>query len=112
MDRFDLIVGGEHRDAADGAMFAVQEPARGEPMAEGARAGVEDAHRAIAAARRAFDEGPWPRTSATERGRVLQRVAALVRERLETIATVEARNGGKPIRDACDEISAVAAYFE
>jgi len=112
MDRFDLLIGGEHRAAADGATFTVEEPARGEPMAEGAKAGVEDAHRAVAAARRAFDEGPWPRTSATERGRVLQRVANLVRERLEAIATVEARNGGKPIRDARDEIAGVAAYFE
>jgi acyl-CoA reductase-like NAD-dependent aldehyde dehydrogenase len=112
MDRFDLIIGGEHRPAADGATFTVEEPARGEPMAEGAKASVEDAHRAVAAARRAFDEGPWPRTSATERGRVLQRVANLVRERLEAIATVEARNGGKPIRDARDEIAGVAAYFE
>ena len=112
MDRFDLIIGGQHRPAADGATFTVEEPARGEPMAEGAKAGVEDARRAVAAARRAFDEGPWPRTSATERGRVLQRVANLVRERLEAIATVEARNGGKPIRDARDEIAGVAAYFE
>jgi acyl-CoA reductase-like NAD-dependent aldehyde dehydrogenase len=112
MDRFDLIIGGERRPAADGRTFTVEEPARGEPMAEGAKAGVEDAHRAVAAARLAFDEGPWPRTSATERGRVLQRVANLVRERLEAIATVEARNGGKPIRDARDEIAGVAAYFE
>jgi acyl-CoA reductase-like NAD-dependent aldehyde dehydrogenase len=112
MDRFELIIGGEHRPAADGVTFTVEEPARGEPMAEGAQAGVEDARRAVAAARRAFDEGPWPRTSATERGRVLQRVANLVRERLEAIATVEARNGGKPIRDARDEIAGVAAHFE
>jgi acyl-CoA reductase-like NAD-dependent aldehyde dehydrogenase len=81
-------------------------------MAEVAEAGTEEASRAVAAARRAFDEGPWPRTSATGRGRVLQRVATLVRERLEGIATVEARNGGKPITDARDEIGAVAAYFE
>jgi acyl-CoA reductase-like NAD-dependent aldehyde dehydrogenase len=112
MDRYDLIIGGEHVSAADGATFAVEEPAFGRAMAEVAEAGTEEASRAVAAARRAFDEGPWPRTSATGRGRVLQRVATLVRERLEGIATVEARNGGKPITDARDEIGAVAAYFE
>ncbi len=112
MDRYDLIIGGEHVAAADGATFAVEEPASGRAMAEVAEASTEEASRAVAAARSAFDEGPWPRTSATGRGRVLQRVATLVRERLEGIATVEARNGGKPITDARDEIGAVAAYFE
>src|SRR5438093_1800347 len=107
-----LVVGGERRPAAEDNTFDVIEPGTGAPMAEVSEAGPEDARRAVAAARRAFDEGPWPRTSATERGRVLQRVANLVRERLEAIATVEARNGGKPIRDARDEIAGVAAYFE
>ncbi len=112
MERHDLVIGGRHRDAADGATFDVEEPATGGPMATVARAGPEDARRAVEAAHRAFTEGAWPRTSATERGRVLLKVSQLVRERLEDIATVEARNGGKPIRDARDEIGAVAAYFE
>jgi acyl-CoA reductase-like NAD-dependent aldehyde dehydrogenase len=112
MERHDLVIGGKHQDAADGATFEVAEPATGRPMATVARAGPEDARRAVEAAHRAFTEGAWPRTSATERGRVLLKVSQLVRERLEGIATVEARNGGKPIRDARDEIGAVAAYFE
>jgi acyl-CoA reductase-like NAD-dependent aldehyde dehydrogenase len=112
MDRVDLVIGGERIAAADGKTFTVDEPATGAPMAEVAEAGVEDVKRAVATARHAFDEGPWPKTSATERGRVLLRVAALVRERLEDIATLEARNAGKPIADARGEIGAVAAYFE
>jgi acyl-CoA reductase-like NAD-dependent aldehyde dehydrogenase len=112
MDRHELVIGGKEVPSAEGKTFVVDEPGYGRPMAEIAEAGEEDARRAVAAARRAFDEGPWPRTSATERGRVLLRVASLVRERLEDIATVEARNAGKPIGDARDEIGGVAGCFE
>ena len=107
-----LILGGERRPAADGRTFAVIEPGTGKPFAEVAQAGSEDAERAVQAAYRAFEEGPWPRTSATERGRVLLRIAALVRERLEELAVIEARNAGKPIRDARGEIGLVASVFE
>ena len=112
MDLHDLVVGGKRQPAADGKTFVVSEPGLGKPMADVAEAGVEDARRAVEAASRGFESGPWPRTSATERGRVLLRVASIVRERLEEIATVEARNGGKPIQDARGEIGAVAASFE
>jgi acyl-CoA reductase-like NAD-dependent aldehyde dehydrogenase len=112
MDRFDLVIGGKHVVAAEGKTFTVEEPALGRPMAEVAEAGAVDVRRAVSAAHRAFHEGSWPRTSATERGRVLLKVASLVRERLEEIATVEARNGGKPISDARGEIASVAASFE
>lgn len=112
MEGYGLVIGGSKTASAEGRTFAVEEPATGRPMAEVAEAGVEDAGRAVSAARAAFDQGPWPRTSATERGRVLLKVAELVRARLEAIATVEARNGGKPINDARGEIGAVAASFE
>jgi acyl-CoA reductase-like NAD-dependent aldehyde dehydrogenase len=112
MDRYDLVIGGERVPAVEGTTFIVDEPARGRPMAEVARAGPEDVRRAVATASTAFEEGPWPRTPATVRGRVLLRVADLVRERLEDIARVEARNAGKPIADARGEIEAVAGSFE
>ena len=107
-----LVVGGERRPAAEGKTFAVIEPGTGAPMAEVAEAGPEDARRAVDTAVRAFDEGPWPRTSATARGRVLLRASVLVRERLEDLARLEARNAGKPIGDARDEIGLVADTLE
>jgi acyl-CoA reductase-like NAD-dependent aldehyde dehydrogenase len=107
-----LVLGGEHTPAADGRTFAVIEPGTGKPFAEVAQAGVEDAARAVQVAHRAFEEGRWPRFSATERGRVLLRAAVLVRERLEELAVIEARNAGKPIRDARGEIGLVANVFE
>jgi acyl-CoA reductase-like NAD-dependent aldehyde dehydrogenase len=107
-----LVVGGERRPAADDKTFTVIEPGTGAPMAEVAEAGPEDARRAVDTAVRAFDEGQWPRTSATARGRVLLRASVLVRERLEHLAWLEARNAGKPIGDARGEIAIVADTLE
>ena len=107
-----LVLGGERVPAAEGKTFSVIEPGTGKPFAEVAEAGPEDAERAVQIAYRAFEEGRWPRLSATERGRVLLQAATLVRQRLEDIAVIEARNAGKPIRDARGEIALVAAVLE
>src|SRR3989440_3746824 len=107
-----LVLGGQRVSAADGKTFAVIEPSLGEPHAEVAEAGIEDIERAVKTAYQAFDEGLWPRLSATERGRVLLKASTLLRERLEEIAVVEARNAGKPIRDARDEVGLAASVFE
>jgi acyl-CoA reductase-like NAD-dependent aldehyde dehydrogenase len=107
-----MVIGGDRVPSADGKTFQVIEPGTGGPMAEVAEAGVEDVDRAVGIAHRAFEDGPWPRTNATERGRVLLRAATLVRERLEPIAVIEARNGGKPINAGRGEIGLVAATLE
>src|SRR5436305_7254908 len=107
-----LVLGGERVLVANGKSFAVIEPGLGEPFAEVAEAGTEDVEQAVQTAYKAFDEGHWPRLSATERGRVLLKASILIRERLEEIAIVEARNAGKPIRDARGEVGLVAAVFE
>src|SRR5437899_4168528 len=107
-----LVLGGERVPAAEGKTFAVIEPGTGKPFAEVAEAGPEEAERAVQIAYRTFEEGRWPRLSATERGRVLLQAATLVRQRLEDIAVIEARNAGKPIRDARGEIALVAAVLE
>ena len=107
-----LIVSGEPQDAADGKTFTVLEPGTGGELATVAEAGPEDARRAVDVAVRAFEEGPWPRTSATARGRVLLKASTLVRERLDGLAELEARNVGKPIRDARDELGIVADTLE
>ncbi len=107
-----LVMGGECVPAADGKTFTVIEPGLGKPFAEVAEAGTEDVERAVRVAHKAFEEGRWPRLSATERGRILLKAASLVRERAEHIAIIEARNAGKPIGDARGEISLVAAVLE
>ena len=107
-----LVIGGERAPAADGQTFDVVEPGTGSPMATVARAGPEDARRAVEVAHRGFEDGAWPRTPATQRGRVLLKASSLVRERLEDLAVVEARNGGKPIASARGEVGLVANVLE
>ncbi len=107
-----FVLGGERVPAADGKSFAVIEPGSGKLFAEVAEAGPEDVERAVQRAYWAFEQGRWARLSATDRGRILLQAATLVRERLEDIAVIEARNAGKPIRDARGEVALVAAVLE
>jgi betaine-aldehyde dehydrogenase len=107
-----LLIDGEQVEGAAGRTFQTFEPATGEVLAEVALAGSEDVDRAVVAARRAFDEGPWPRLSAAERGRKLARVAGLIRERLDSLAELECRNSGKALADARDEVGGAARTFE
>jgi acyl-CoA reductase-like NAD-dependent aldehyde dehydrogenase len=109
-----LIIAGERRDAAEGATFTVTEPATGKPLEEIAKASAVDVDLALAAATKAFDDGrgTWARTNATERGRVLHKVAELIREREDLLATAEARGAGHPIGDARWEVGAAAGTFE
>lgn len=109
-----LIISGVRQEASDGATFTVTEPATGRPLAEVAKAGTVEVDRALAAATAAFDDGrgTWARTSATERGRVLMRVAELLRSRADEFALAEARNAGHPLGDARGEVAAAAATFE
>lgn len=112
MKREDLVLGGERAPAADGRTFEVIEPATGRPFAGVAEAGREDVERAVRVAYHAFEEGAWPRMSATARGRILLQAAALLRQGQEELATLEARNAGKPVRDARAEVGLAAKVLE
>ena len=107
-----LVLGGERREAIDGATADVIEPATGAPGWAVAKGSAADAARAVDIAATAFEEGAWRRMSARERGRILTKASFLVRERHEELATLEARNGGKPIGNARAEIDIVANVFE
>ena len=107
-----LVMGGERVEAADGATLEVIEPAAGDAMGTVASAGPQDATRAVDLAQRAFEDGAWPRMSARERGRLLTKASLVIRDRQEELATLEARNGGKPISSARAEIDIVANVFE
>ena len=87
------------------------EPATGKPLTEVAQATAEDAGRAIVAAERAFN-GEWRRINTRDRGRLLLKLSQLIRDNAEELAKLEARNVGKPIRDARDEVGLAANVFE
>src|SRR6516225_9288421 len=78
-----LFVDGKWTEAASGATYAVPNPATEETVALAPDAAREDMVRAVAAARRAFDSGPWRRTTPAERSRILHRLADAVEKRRE-----------------------------
>ncbi|MBV9195440.1 MAG: 5-carboxymethyl-2-hydroxymuconate semialdehyde dehydrogenase [Solirubrobacterales bacterium] len=90
-------INGAFRDSADGATFASLNPTDNSVLAEVAEGSAADIDAAVAAARHAFDEGPWPRARAAERARVLRRIAALLRDRAEEFIGLEVLDIGMPI---------------
>ncbi|MFE3031892.1 aldehyde dehydrogenase family protein [Streptomyces canus] len=92
-----LFVGGQWREAADGARTEVVDPSRGAVVTTVAEAGAADVDAAVRAAREAFDDGAWSGLSGRERGRILHRVAELIRENADELAQLESLDVGKPI---------------
>jgi aldehyde dehydrogenase (NAD+) len=90
----------------------VYDPSRAAPIAEVEVAGEADVDYAIHVARRAFDEGPWPRLSPLDRAACLHRIADVIREHGPRLAELESSNNGKPIRDTAGEIETWAAFFD
>jgi aldehyde dehydrogenase (NAD+) len=95
-----LFIAGKWQDSVSGKTFATHNPATGETICQVAEGDKADIDLAVAAARRAFEEGPWPKTSAAERGRLLHRLADLIESHKEELAALEALDNGKPYRDA------------
>jgi 5-carboxymethyl-2-hydroxymuconic-semialdehyde dehydrogenase len=81
----------------DGGTFETLNPASNTRIADVARGAEADVDAAVAAARRAFDRGPWPRMKAKERAATLRRIAALIRERAEEFIELEVLDVGMPI---------------
>ncbi|NEC84448.1 aldehyde dehydrogenase [Streptomyces sp. SID12501] len=101
-----VVYGAHHIDGRDepggGVTFAVVSPRDGQVLTEVADGGPAEVDAAVAAARRAFDTGPWPRLAPAERGRVLLRLAELLEEQRESLALTVTLEMGKPITDAHD----------
>ncbi|MFF6953199.1 aldehyde dehydrogenase [Streptomyces iakyrus] len=99
-------------EAGAGAVFPVVSPRDGRVVADVADGGAAEVDAAVAAARRAFDTGPWPRLAPAERGRALLRLAGLLEERREELALAVTLEMGKPISDAYGiELRAVINTF-
>ena len=96
-EKHGLLIGGRWVPAASGESFAVENPAREQRIAEVARGGPEDIDRAVAAARHAFEEGPWSRMNPSERGRLLWTLADQIERNTEEFAQLESLDNGKPL---------------
>ncbi|MEU1883344.1 aldehyde dehydrogenase family protein [Streptosporangium sp. NPDC001559] len=92
-----LFIDGQWVDAASGRTFATPDPATGQTLAHVAEADAEDVDRAVRAARRAFEHGPWSRMTASERGRIIWRIGDLILEHAEELAQLESLDNGKPL---------------
>jgi phenylacetaldehyde dehydrogenase len=91
-----LFINGQWVDAASGRTFDTPNPATGETLASVAEGDAEDINRAVKAARRAFEEGPWSRMSPSERGRIIWRIGDLILEHTDELAQLESLDNGKP----------------
>jgi betaine-aldehyde dehydrogenase len=111
MSTANLFINGEWKTALDGATREILNPANNQVIATVAEGSARDAEAAIAAARRAFDEGPWPRMRAAERAGYLFKLADTIDARAEEFATLETRNNGKPLREAKYDVADAAACF-
>ncbi len=104
--RHRMLIDGRSVDAASGRTIERQSPGHaGALVGTWPEASADDVRTAIAAARRAFDHGPWPRMTGAERSRLMLRIAAAIEARVEELALIESLEVGKPIAQARGEIA-------
>lgn len=109
---FQNLIDGQWRAASDGQTVDVVSPSDGQVFARIARGTAADVDDAVKAARRAYEEGPWPRMTATERGRLMMKLGQRIADHAEELAQLEARDTGKPMKQARADMVAAARYFE
>ena len=107
----NLFIGGRWVPASDRRTLPVVSPADGETFDQIARGGAAEVDAAVAAARAALS-GPWGGMTPTERGRLMVRIGQSVAEHHEELAQLEARDTGKPLATARNDITVLARYFE
>jgi len=95
-----MLIDGKWTDALSGRTFETINPATGETIAHVAEGEKPDVDRAVAAARKAFEKGPWRKMNARERGRLLYKLADLIEQHKEELAALETLDNGKPINEA------------
>ncbi len=107
-----LLINNEWTNSKSGKTFPTLNPATGEEICQVAEADAADVDIAVAAARKAFDEGPWRSISAAERGRLLNRLADLVEKHADELAALESLDNGKPVKvaRAADVELTIACY--
>ena len=92
-----MLINGKWVDAVSGKTFPTYDPATGKEMARIAEGDAADVNLAVTAARNAFDKGPWRRMTASERGKLIWKLADLLEKNLEEFAQLESLDNGKPL---------------
>ena len=109
--RYDHFINGKFVPPENQSYFRTINPATEEPIAEVAKGENEDVHRAVGAARRAYED-TWSKLPPTERAKYIYRIARMIQERAREFAVIESLDGGKPIRESRDvDIPLSAGHF-
>ncbi|HXW36321.1 MAG TPA: aldehyde dehydrogenase family protein [Nitrososphaerales archaeon] len=107
-----MLVGGEWVESHSGRRYAVANPARGDELSTAPLGDADDVRAAVDAAKRAFESKEWRGLDPSRRGRILYKLGALLRERLNDFARLETLNNGKPFGQAKGDIAQSARHFE
>ena len=110
--KYQMYLNGEWVASNSGKTFPVYDPSTEDVIAEVPDSNAKDVDRAVAAAKDAFENGPWASSTAQERGRVLFKLADAVHQNTAALAELESRNSGKPIVEAEYDLADVATCFE
>ena len=110
-DHIRHVIDGREVDSVSGARFEVLDPVSNQTYMTAAAGRAEDVDRAVAAARRAFEHGPWPRTAPRARARVLHRIADAVQAQDLRLAELETFDTGLPITQALGQAQRAAENF-
>jgi aminomuconate-semialdehyde/2-hydroxymuconate-6-semialdehyde dehydrogenase len=105
LEFFGHVIDGEEVESLDGGRFEVWNPWTQEAWAEAAEGGHEDAGRAVASSRRAFDEGAWPRMGRAERAAAIHRLADLMDQRADDLAALDTTNMAKPFAQSQHDVA-------
>ncbi len=107
-----LLINNRWVSSESGKTFATVNPSTGEEICQVAEADAADVDKAVQAARKAFDQGPWKKMRASERGRLLHRLADLIEQNADQLARLETLDNGKPlsIAKAVDVTKTIACY--
>ncbi|MEE8228046.1 MAG: aldehyde dehydrogenase family protein, partial [Kiloniellales bacterium] len=111
LTRYQMLIDGEWVDGEGGKTFQSVNPATGAAWAEIPEASEADVNRAVEAAHRAFTEGPWSKTTPSERGRYLRKLADLLAERSEGLGRTETVDTGKMLKETLWQAKYIAEFF-
>ncbi|ANG98714.1 carnitine dehydratase [Brucella pseudogrignonensis] len=109
---YQMLIGGEWCDAADGATFDSKNPYSGEVWARMPRAGEADVKRAVEAAHEAFTSGPWSQMTASDRGMLLYRLGDVIAANAELLADLEVRDNGKLMVEMLGQMKYLPRWFQ
>ncbi|MDI1477543.1 aldehyde dehydrogenase family protein [Polyangium sp. y55x31] len=112
MKRYQMLIGGNWVDSVSGQTRELRDPANGELVATVPEASREDARAAIDAARAAFDKGPWRKTTALDRAKLLFKLAEAITKEADALARLEVQSCGKPLAEAQFDVADAANCFE